>query len=147
MWGLFPVAGQDVYLIVPGFFGEVSVRNSITGLTSTARNVFPAGNGTGNGTAQNVYYIQSATLNGLPWTRNWIRHGEFFGGSAASNGSSNAANGTTVELELTLGTQESDWGTEDDDLPPSMDFGMSIAGGGGGMGMGLENYEAMGGRL
>ncbi|KAL3963007.1 hypothetical protein ACCO45_004530 [Purpureocillium lilacinum] len=50
-------------------------------------------------------YIQSAKLDGKPYTRNWITH-DFF-----SNGG---------VLELTLGKSESKWGTRDQDLPPSM---------------------------
>jgi putative alpha-1,2-mannosidase len=50
-------------------------------------------------------YIQNATLNGEPYSKNWIGH-EFF------------TQGWT--LELTLGDTESEWGTKKDDLPPSL---------------------------
>jgi putative alpha-1,2-mannosidase len=50
-------------------------------------------------------YIQNATLNGEPYSKNWIGH-EFF------------TQGWT--LELTLGDTESEWGTKEDDLPPSL---------------------------
>lgn len=95
--GLFPVAGQDVYLISPPFFEEVSVTSPVTGKTATVRNVgFDRGYG-------NVY-IQSAKLNGKPWSKSWLKH-EFF-----------TEGGT---LELVLGEKESDWGTEQGDRPPS----------------------------
>jgi len=50
-------------------------------------------------------YIQNATLNGEPYNKNWIGH-EFF------------TQGWT--LELTLGDTESEWGTKEEDLPPSL---------------------------
>lgn len=98
MLGLFPVHGQDVYLITPPFFKEVSIRNDITGKVATIRNVnFDSG--------YKSIYIQSATRDGKPWTKNWIGH-DFF------------AEGGVLELEL--GSTESDWGTRIVDLPPSM---------------------------
>lgn len=68
--GLFPVAGQNVYLISPPFFEEVSVTSPQTGKTATVRNV-------GFDAAYGNLSIQRATLNGEAWTRSWIGH-EFF---------------------------------------------------------------------
>ncbi|KAB8298599.1 hypothetical protein EYC80_000778 [Monilinia laxa] len=97
MLGLWPVSGQDVYLITPPYFPEVSVRNGQTGKTATVKNVnFDA--------AYENIYIQSAKLNGEVWTKSWLRH-TFW-----------AEGGT---LELVLGKNESSWGTRDEDLPPS----------------------------
>ncbi|PYI35560.1 hypothetical protein BP00DRAFT_388374 [Aspergillus indologenus CBS 114.80] len=98
MMGLFPVHGQDVYLINPPFFKEVSILNKVTSKTATIRNV------NFDPTYQSIY-IQNATRDGQPWTRNWISHDFFTEGGV---------------LELALGTAESDWGTRDQDLPPSM---------------------------
>ncbi|KAL4905945.1 hypothetical protein BDW74DRAFT_167579 [Aspergillus multicolor] len=98
MMGLFPNPGQNVYLITAPFFEAVDITSPHTNLTAKVRTVnFDA-------TYQNIY-IQSATLNGEPYSRNWIGH-EFFteGG----------------ELILTLGRNESTWGTAADDLPPSL---------------------------
>jgi hypothetical protein len=50
-------------------------------------------------------YIQSATLNGEPYTKNWIDHSFFTEGK---------------ELVLTLGRNERSWGTRVEDLPPSL---------------------------
>ena len=50
-------------------------------------------------------FIQSATLNGKPYTKNWIDHSFFTEGK---------------ELVLTLGAKESAWGTHVADLPPSL---------------------------
>ena len=98
MLGLFPNPGQDVYLITPPFFEEWSITNKITGKTATVRNVgFDA-------TYENVY-IQSATLDGVAYTKSWLTHAFFLQGGV---------------LELTLGRNESAWGTRDEDLPPSM---------------------------
>jgi predicted alpha-1,2-mannosidase len=58
-----------------------------------------------NNSAQNMY-IQSATLNGKPWTKPWFSHADI-------------ENGAT--LVLTLGPEPSKtWGTDPHDVPPSM---------------------------
>ncbi|KAH8648475.1 glycoside hydrolase family 92 protein [Xylariales sp. PMI_506] len=97
MLGLFPIAGQNVYLISAPFFEEVSIRNAATGNTATIRTV-------GFDPTYADIYIQSVTVNGAPWTKSWVGH-ELF------------AEGWT--LEITLGAQESDWGTALADRPPS----------------------------
>ncbi|KHN99089.1 glycosyl hydrolase, family 92 protein [Metarhizium album ARSEF 1941] len=95
--GLFPVAGQNVYLINAPFLQEVSVRNPVTGKRATVRALnFDA--------AYKNVYVHKATVNGQPWTKSWIGH-EFF------------SEGWT--LELTLGNTESDWGRKAADRPPS----------------------------
>jgi putative alpha-1,2-mannosidase len=76
----------------------VKLRNGQTGKTATIRNV------NFDPTHQNIF-IQSATLNGKPYNKNWLQH-DFF------------LNGDT--LELTLGRNESNWGTAIGDLPPSL---------------------------
>ncbi|KAK4069710.1 CAZyme family GH92 [Trichoderma aggressivum f. europaeum] len=98
MMGLFPNPGQDVYLIIPPYFESVSIKSPITGKTATIRNV------NFDPTYKNVY-IQNATLNGKPYTKNWIDHSFFLEGK---------------ELVLTLGSKESSWGTRVEDLPPSL---------------------------
>lgn len=98
MMGLFPNPGQNLYFINPPFFASLSITNPVTNKTATIRNI--------NFDPQyKRIYIQSATLNGKDYTRNWIGH-EFF-----SEG---------WVLELTLGEGESDWGTRMEDRPPSM---------------------------
>lgn len=98
MMGFFPNAGQDVYLIIPPFFESVSIRSGQSGKTATIRNVnFDAG--------YTNKYIQSATLNGAPYTKNWLQHSFFMEGGV---------------LELTLGPRESTWGTRPQDVPPSL---------------------------
>lgn len=63
-------------------------------------------------TAYKNIYVQSATLNGKNYTRNWIGH-EFF-----------TQGGT---LELVLGSSESSWGTRSEDRPPSMSDGTGVS--------------------
>lgn len=98
MMGLFPNPGQNVYLIIAPFFEAVEITHPETNQTATIRNV-------NFDKSYRKVYIQSAKLNGNPYTKNWIGH-EFF------------TRGMT--LELTLGEHESDWGTVKEDLPPSV---------------------------
>lgn len=98
MMGLFPNAAQNVYFITPPFFESVQYTSPLTNKTSTIRTVnFDA--------AYKNIYIQSATLNGKPYTKNWLDHSFFLEGK---------------ELVLTLGRNESTWGTHAADLPPSL---------------------------
>ncbi|KAJ5291826.1 hypothetical protein N7478_001077 [Penicillium angulare] len=98
MMGLFPNPGQNVYLIIPPFFESIDITHPETNQTATIRSI------NFDPSYKNIY-IQSAKLDGEPYTKNWIGH-EFF------------TQGMT--LELTLGDQESDWGTSKEDLPPSL---------------------------
>lgn len=95
--GLFPVAGQNVYLITPPFFEEVSVKIPVTGKNATIKCV-------GFDAAYKNIYVQSAKLDGEAYTKSWIGH-EFF------------SQGKT--LELTLADKESDWGKSKEARPPS----------------------------
>ena len=101
MSGLFPVAGQNIYLIIPPFFESVSYTSPLTGNTATIRNI------NFDPSYKNIF-IQRATLNGKPYTKNWIGHQLFLEG---------------MTLELTLGPTESAWGTREEDLPPSTSAG------------------------
>ena len=98
MMGLYPMSGQDVYLIIPPFFREVNITNPHSGNTATITTVnFDA-------EYENIY-VQSAKLDGEKYTKSWLTHKFFTDGGV---------------LELTLGPREStSWGTDEDDLPPS----------------------------
>lgn len=98
MLGLFPNPGQNVYLITPPFFDTITIKSPLTNATATIRAVNL------DEEYKNIY-IQSATLNGRAYTKNWIGH-EFFTQGGA--------------LELVLGDIESEWGTKAEDRPPSM---------------------------
>jgi putative alpha-1,2-mannosidase len=57
-----------------------------------------------NNSAKNLY-IQSATLNGRPWTRPWFRHADIADGA---------------RLVLVMGPGPSAWGSAPGDAPPSL---------------------------
>lgn len=97
MMGLFPVAGQDVYLISAPFFQEINITSPLTGKTAQIKT-------TGFDASYENIYIQNVTVNGQPWTKSWIGHAFFNEGWS---------------IELSLGNQESDWGTKLEDRPPS----------------------------
>ncbi|KAI1765657.1 glycoside hydrolase family 92 protein [Hypoxylon sp. FL1150] len=97
MMGLFPVAGQDVYLISAPFFQEINITSPLTGKTAQIKT-------TGFDASYEDIYIQNVTVNGQPWTKSWIGHAFFNDGWT---------------IELALGNQESDWGTKLEDRPPS----------------------------
>ncbi|KAL4809568.1 glycosyl hydrolase family 92-domain-containing protein [Aspergillus unguis] len=99
MMGLFPNPGQDVYLITAPFFEAVNITSPLTGKTARVRTV-------GFDPTYRQVYIQNATLDGVPYTKNWISH-EFF-----TRGQ---------ELVLVLGRNESTWGTREEDLPPGLE--------------------------
>lgn len=98
MMGLYPNLGQDVYFITPPFFEEISVLNQYTDKTATIRNV-------NFDTTYGNMYIQSITLDGASCTKNSITHSFFL---------------ESGMLELTLGPEESEWGTGPEDVPPSL---------------------------
>jgi len=98
MMGLFPNPGQSVYLITPPYFAGVNITHPHTGKTARVRTV------AFDPTYERIY-IQKATLDGVPYDRSWVDHSFFTDGK---------------ELVLTLGRNESAWGTRLQDLPPSL---------------------------
>jgi putative alpha-1,2-mannosidase len=98
MMGLWPVPGQNVYLITPPFFREVNITNGFTEKVATVRNI-------NFDPTYAAIYIQNVTLNGKPYTQNWITHDFYTEGGV---------------LELVLGDTESTWGQAVADLPPAL---------------------------
>jgi predicted alpha-1,2-mannosidase len=95
--GFHPVSPVDgIYIIGSPLFDEATIRldpRYQSGASFTVR--------TRNNSAQNVY-VQSATLNGKPLDRAWLRHGEVVAGGT---------------LELVMGPQPNEaWGAQQ--LPP-----------------------------
>lgn len=91
MLGIYPNAGQDVYLIgTPGYAASRIDLGSGKSLRIVARNFDPQLN----------RYVQSATLNGQPLETAWFRHAQIRDGG---------------ELVLTMGAEPSGWGRK---LPP-----------------------------
>lgn len=106
MMGIFPNAGQNMYFITPPYFEEVSIRHPTTGKVAKIINKnFDAD--------YRSIYIQKATLNGRPYTKNWIDHAFFLDGGV---------------LELHLGPDESKWGYKPEDRPPSLSTGGPVNG-------------------
>ncbi|KAJ6496068.1 alpha-1,2-mannosidase, putative subfamily [Mycena sanguinolenta] len=95
--GFYPVAGQDTYLLNRPYFPKITIRNQVTGAAAII---------VASGLSNTNKYIQSATLNGKPYTKNWISHSFFIYGGT---------------LTLTMGSsKESTWGTAQADLPMSL---------------------------
>ena len=97
MMGFFPVAGQDVYLLIAPFFTEVRIKTR-SGRDAVIRKIG------WRARDPEAIYIQRAFLNGRRLTSSWITHQFFMEGGL---------------LELVVGKEEGGWGTEEADLPPS----------------------------
>lgn len=95
--GFYPVThGRAVYFVGTPIFPEVKLRHGRGVLTVRA-----------NGVSRENRYIQSASLNGRPFTKNWLSHEELFGGDAT--------------LTFEMGARPNrDWGSSPGDLPQSM---------------------------
>ncbi|CAK7211562.1 hypothetical protein SCUCBS95973_001157 [Sporothrix curviconia] len=99
MMGLFPNPGQNVYLVIPPFFEAVHITHPLTKKTAVIRS-------TNFDATYQAVFIQSATLDGQPYTKNWVDHSFFTEGK---------------ELVLKLGRNESaTWGRAVADRPPSV---------------------------
>jgi predicted alpha-1,2-mannosidase len=93
--GIFPIAGQDVYLISTPSIPDASLSlGDGKKLRIVAKNLDP------NGLNR---YVQSATLNGVELSNAWFRHAQIKDGAT---------------LVLTMGPAPSTWGTATP--PPSM---------------------------
>jgi predicted alpha-1,2-mannosidase len=88
--GLFPNAGQDVYLLTGPFCRRITMKME-TGRVLEIEGV--------NASEENIY-IQEVTLNGKPWRQNWLRHGDIKDGG---------------HLRFVMGPAPSTW---DADAPP-----------------------------
>jgi predicted alpha-1,2-mannosidase len=90
--GIFPNAGQDVYLIGSPAYSQTTLHLADgKDFVIEAKNLSP----------DNIYVV-AATLNGKPLDRAWLRHGEIAAGG---------------KLVLTMGSAPSQWAQHD--LPPS----------------------------
>ncbi len=95
--GFYPVThGQGIYFIGTPAFEDVSLRHTNGTLRIRAHNV----------SKQNCY-IQSVTLNGAPYHKNWLRHEDLFRSNA--------------ELVFEMGSRPNTaWGSSEESLPPSL---------------------------
>jgi predicted alpha-1,2-mannosidase len=95
--GLFPVAGQNLFLVNAPSFAEATISVGDNAFVIRTRGfVEPVAGGP-------AQYVQSAELNGVPLDRSWLRGDEFHRGG---------------ELVVTLGPVPGTWGTAE--LPPSV---------------------------
>lgn len=95
--GFYPVdPSSDVYVLSSPIFDRVKLQmGNGKALEIVARN-----------NSATTLYIQSATLNGRPWTKPWFRHADVKDGAT---------------LVLTMGARPNpNWGSGPDDVPPSM---------------------------
>lgn len=99
MIGLYPIVTQPVYLLQSPWFSDINmtINNNAT-LRIIAHDL---DNNAGS------YYVQSVTLNGQPWTKNWFVHEDIM------------VNGGTIEFFL--GTNQTVW--ETGEVPPSPGHG------------------------
>ena len=90
--GLFPMAGQDVYLITSPHFSSAKVRMSPEHTVEIkARGISP----------ENIY-VKQLKIDGNPWRRPWITHSELQ---------------QAITLEFTMGSNAAGWFSGE--LPPS----------------------------
>lgn len=96
--GFYPVThGQGIYYIGTPLFKDLTLKHKNGTLSITANNI-----------SQDNIYIQSVTLNGKSYTKNWLRHEDIFIGNA--------------KLVFEMGnTPNKNWGNSSDALPPSME--------------------------
>ena len=85
--GLYPITGQDFYLIGSPLFRRIDIE-----LPGDKRFTIRA-----KGVSAENKYIQSATLNGEPYDKSWIRHADIVQGG---------------ELVFTMGPSPSEWATK-----------------------------------
>jgi len=88
--------GQDLYWLTTPLFEQTELTIGQTGKTLVIE---------APGAGAELLYISSATLNGIPLNRAWLRHHEIIGGA-------------TIRFELSA--QPAAWGTNV--LPPSPSF-------------------------
>jgi putative alpha-1,2-mannosidase len=92
--GIYPIAGQDIYLLTTPTFSssQFNLQNGKKFIIETK-----------NLSAENSF-VQYATLNGKQLDRAWIRHEDIMSGGS---------------LILVMGNKPSAWGSRN--LPPSFD--------------------------
>jgi putative alpha-1,2-mannosidase len=104
--GINPVApGENVWHIGSPIFDELVINLDEQYHLRTNGKTFKI---VAKNNATENYYIQSATLNGKPLNRPWIKHEEMISGGT---------------LELVMGPKESKWGSARSNRPPSVSRG------------------------
>jgi putative alpha-1,2-mannosidase len=96
MIGLYPIAGQTTFLIHSPWFEHMSID-----LGNEKKLVITKTGGSGND--ETDFYVQSLTVNGKKWTKNWLAWDDVF-----------VTGGT---MEFVVGSEPEHWATGS--LPPS----------------------------
>lgn len=91
--GLYPIMGQDIYLLSTPLFREVKLRLKKTGNTLLIRT---------SKSPKEHHYINEVQLNGRSLKRNWVKHSELISGGI---------------LDLVVEDTPNGWGTVE--IPPS----------------------------
>jgi len=104
MMGFFPNPGQDVYLLSVPYFREIRLTHPQTRKVAVIKTV-------NFDPTRKAHYIKRVTLNGRARTQSWITHDFFVKGGT---------------LEITVSEEESDWGTHEEDLPPSLSTSQAV---------------------
>jgi putative alpha-1,2-mannosidase len=91
--GMYPIMGQDIYILSTPVFSRSEIALGRTGKTLAIE---------APGADDEQVYIKSATLNGKPLDRAWVRHSEIENGGV---------------LRYELATTPGEWGARD--VPPS----------------------------
>ncbi|CAG8807382.1 20936_t:CDS:10, partial [Gigaspora margarita] len=101
--GIFPLAGQDIYLINSPHFNQSTIILSVSPIITFSIKA--------NNLSDDNIYVQSAKINGNKWHKTWFRH-------------SDIASGAVLELEMSNKVSKT-WGVVDVDgnpieYPPSL---------------------------
>ncbi|KAF0497704.1 glycoside hydrolase family 92 protein [Gigaspora margarita] len=101
--GIFPLAGQDIYLINSPHFNQSTIILSVSPIITFSIKA--------NNLSDDNIYVQSAKINGNEWHKTWFRH-------------SDIASGAVLELEMGNKVSKT-WGVVDVDgnpieYPPSL---------------------------
>ncbi|CAG8762850.1 2561_t:CDS:2, partial [Dentiscutata erythropus] len=94
--GIFPLAGQDVYLINSPHFDQVTIILSVSPIITFSI--------IANNLSNDNVYVQSAKINDKEWYKTWFRH-------------SDIADGAVLELEMGNEVSKT-WGIVDADGNP-----------------------------
>lgn len=104
MLGIYPIVTQTVYLISSPWFSDLNMTiNGNSTLRVTATMSESQNTTSGSSFGQGNYYVQSVTINGANWNKNWFDHEDIM-----------VSGGT---MEFVLGSQPVVW--ETGDVPPS----------------------------
>ncbi|KAF2713836.1 glycoside hydrolase family 92 protein [Pleomassaria siparia CBS 279.74] len=100
MLGLYPIVTTPVYLIESPWFDDINIT------VNHDRTLRIRAEGLDDGDGRKGYYVQSVSINGQVWNKNWFEH-EDAGGIMTEGG----------EILFELGAEQKVW--ETGDVPPS----------------------------